>query len=129
MLKPEISVGAALATATVVFAVHNNATPTNGDIRSLPENNEDIEKAERSASWISAGIVAGVSLVARDPVIFMVGSAMVITMAWWTRYANRVNPDLNKLVPDSMRSTQSEPVDEMAEQDYVPFQEQSAFAS
>jgi hypothetical protein len=59
-LKPEISVGMALTVGVLVYAVHQNATPSIADVRTLPEGNEDIERAERSASWISAGIVAGV---------------------------------------------------------------------
>lgn len=127
MLKPEISVGAALAVGTLVYAIHQNATPSIADIRSLPEGNEDVRNAERSASWISAGLVAGISLVARDPVIFVVGSGMVVAMAWWTRHANLVNPELKKLLPAGF--TQSEPVPEMEEQTYMPFQAESAFAN
>lgn len=90
-LKPEISLGIALATATVVYAVHQNATPTIADIRSLESNQQDIQKAERAATWTSAAIVAGISLLAKDATIFIVGGAMTIAMAWMTRHADQVD--------------------------------------
>ena len=90
-LKPEVSLGVSLATATVVYAVHQNATPTIADIRSLDKNNADVQKSERTASWVSAGVVAGISLLAKDATIFIVGGAMVIAMAWMTRHADQVD--------------------------------------
>jgi hypothetical protein len=116
--------------ATLVYAIYSNATPTIGDIRTLTENDADIDKAERGASWMAGGVVAGVSLIARDPVIFMVGGSMVIAMAWWTRHANSVNPDLKKYIPGSgANSAESAPMPEMAEQKYTAFENQSEFAA
>src|SRR5687768_13654111 len=107
-LKPEISIGAGLAVGTLVYAMYSNATPGLADVRSLTENNEDVARAERSTSWMAAGVVAGVSLIARDPVIFTVGGVMVIGMAWMTRHANAVNPDLKRFIPGGTGSVQSE---------------------
>lgn len=124
MLKPEASIGVGLATLTVVFALHQNATPTAADVRTLPEMNEDIEKSERAASWLSAGIVGGISLVARDPVIFWIGGTGIIAMAWWSRHANRVNPDLKRLIPGG--AVQSEPMPQMTTEEYTAFEGQFA---
>lgn len=126
MLKPEISIPAGMAVATLVYALHQNATPTIADIRTLPEGNEDVDKAERGATWMSAGIVAGISLIARDPVIFMVGGTMVIAMAWWTRHANQVNPELKRFIPGG--AVQSDPVPEMETEEYTAFAPAPAFA-
>lgn len=87
-LKPEAGVLAGLAVATVVFAVHQNATPSQADIQALPAGTPDIDKAERKATWISAGLVAGISLLAKDPTIFVLGSAATVGMAFWTRNSN-----------------------------------------
>lgn len=128
-LKPEISIGAGLAVATLVYAIHTNATPSRADIRSLPEGNPDVDAEERKATWQAAGVVAGISLIARDPVIFIIGGTMVIMEAWLTRHANYVNPDTNKYMVGG--STQSAPVSEMEQEDYVAFQgqQQDAFAA
>lgn len=92
-LKPEFSIMAGLATATVVYGVYQVAMPSVADVRSLQPQNRDIASAERSASWVSAGVVAGVSLIARDPTIFIIGGVVVIGMAWMHRHANAVHPD------------------------------------
>jgi hypothetical protein len=89
--KPETSLAVALATATVVYAIHQNATPSIADVRSLESNNVDVQKAERAATWTSAGIVAGISLLAKDATIFIIGGSMVIAMAWMTRHADQVD--------------------------------------
>lgn len=125
-LRPEISIGAGLAVATLVYAIHQNATPTRADIRSLPEGNPDIDAEERKASWQAVAVVSGISLIARDPVIFIIGGTMVIMEAWLTRHANYVNPDANRYIPGG--ATQSAPVSEMDTQDYMPFQGQQADA-
>lgn len=85
-LKPEFSVMGGLAVGAIVFAVHSQATPTQADIAALPAGTPDIDDAERKATIVSAGIVAGVSLIAGDPTIFVIGSAMTIAMALWTRH-------------------------------------------
>lgn len=89
-LKPEFSIMGGLAVASVVYAVHANATPPQADIRALPANTADVDKAERAATWLSVGVVAGISLLARDPGIFMIGSAAAVGMAVWTRHNNSI---------------------------------------
>lgn len=87
-LKPEFSVMGGLAVGAMVFAIHTQATPNMADIQALPAGTPDIDAAERKATIMSAGIVAGVSLIAGDPTIFVIGSAITIGMALWTRHAN-----------------------------------------
>lgn len=99
-LKPEMSIMVGLATATMVYAVHQNATPTIADIRVGEPMDPDIESSERGASWASAALVSGVSLIAKDPTIFIIGGAAVILMAWMERHANMVDPQVSKAVPD-----------------------------
>lgn len=98
-LKPDQSVMVALATGAVVYGIYTNALPTIADVRSAQPHNGDIQAAERSATWISTAVVAGVSLIARDPTIFILGGAMVIALAWWHRHADMVKPELGKAVP------------------------------
>lgn len=102
-LKPEVSVPAGLATAAVVYAIFSNATPSIADIRSAPANNTDIASAERMATITSAAVVGGISLIAGDANIFIIGGAMIIAMALWTRHANGTNPSTGALqVPGAM---------------------------
>lgn len=100
VLKPEGSMMAGLATAALVYGVYQNALPSIADARSAQPSNVDLQAAERSAGFISAGIVAGVSLIAKDPTIFILGGSMVIAMSWWHRHADMVKPELGKAVPN-----------------------------
>jgi hypothetical protein len=91
-LEPSASVGVGLATAGLVLAIHSQATPSMADIRVAAPNDDHIDGSERAASWMSVGLVATVSLLTKDPTIFIIGGATVVAIAWWTRYGNAVNP-------------------------------------
>jgi hypothetical protein len=78
---------AGLATAGVVYSIHSNFTPPTADIQGLPSGNADIDRAERSATWLSIGVVSGISLLAKDPTIFILGSVATVAMALFTRHA------------------------------------------
>lgn len=91
-MKSETSIVAGLATAALVYAVYSNATPTVADIRVAKPHDPDIDASRKLAAWTSAGIVAGVSLIAKDGTIFVMGGAMIIGLDWWHRHANEVNP-------------------------------------
>lgn len=95
-LKPEVSLGVGLATAAMVFATYSHALPSVADVRVAKEDDPDIESARKLAAWTSAGVVGAVSLMAKDPTVFVVGGTMVIALDWWHRYSNRVNPLLKK---------------------------------
>lgn len=120
MLKPEVSVPVALATGTLVYAIYQNATPPVADIRSLPQGNAHVDSAERSAAWISAGVVAGISLVTGDPTVFTFGALVVIGMSVWTRHANYVQPDINRLAPGLGAGTPPTSTSTGATDDAVP---------
>lgn len=102
-LPAEVSVPAGLATAAVVYAIYSNATPSIADIRSVSPGNADIASSERMATVTSAAVVGGIALIARDMNIFIIGGAMIIGMALWTRHANAVNPATGAMqVPGAM---------------------------
>lgn len=86
-LKPEASVMSGLAVAGIVYSIHSNFTPTIADMQGLPAGTKDVDSAERKATWLSVGVVAGVSLLAKDPTIFVMGSAMTVAMAFFSRHA------------------------------------------
>jgi alpha-beta hydrolase superfamily lysophospholipase len=94
MLKPEVSLGVGLATAAIVFATYNGALPSVADVRVAKPNDSHINSSRNLAAWTSAAVVGAVSLMAKDPTIFVVGGSMVIALDWWHRYANQVNPTI-----------------------------------
>ncbi len=91
-MKAETSVIAGLSVAALVYAIYSNATPSVADIRVAKPHDPDIEASRKLAAWTSAGVVAGVSLIAKDGTIFVMGGAMVIALDWWHRHANEVTP-------------------------------------
>lgn len=98
-LKMESSIVAGLATGTLVYGIYQMALPNQADIRTLDADNADISRAERVASWTSAGVVAGVSLIAKDPTIFVIGGSIMVGLAWINRHANHVTPTLRAVLP------------------------------
>lgn len=91
-LQPSASVGIGLATAGLVLAIHSQATPSMADIRVGNPNDDHIDRSERAATWASVGVVSAISLLTKDPTIFIIGGATAVAMAWWTRHGNMVNP-------------------------------------
>lgn len=101
MLKPEVSVPTSVVVAGLVYAVHQNATPDMASVRgSVPGTmpHADVDRAERQATWFSVALVSGVSLIAKDTTIFVVGGLTTIALAWWSRYANDVYPTVGRLL-------------------------------
>jgi len=86
-LKPESSVIGGLAVAGLVYGIHAQFTPSMADMKGLPAGNQDIDKAERQATWLSAAVVSGVSLLTKDPTIFILGASATVAMAFFTRHA------------------------------------------
>lgn len=109
-LKPEASIVVALATATLVYAIYQNATPTLADIRTVEPNNGDIQASERQAAWTAAAVVSGVSLVAKDPNPFILGGGMIIALSWYHRHADAVNPLSGKATGDSLNMADVVPI-------------------
>lgn len=95
-MKPEVSVPAALAVAALVGGIYANATPTIADIRAVPPGDPNIQASRKQAAWLAAAVVSGISLLAKDPTIFVMGGAMVIGFDWFHRHADAVNPTTGK---------------------------------
>jgi hypothetical protein len=97
-LKPDVSLTVSLATGAVVWAIYNNALPTLPDIRVGKPNDPEIDGPRRAATYTAAGVVAAISLLAKDPTIFVIGGGMVIAGDWLIRHANNRNPMVGGMV-------------------------------
>lgn len=91
-MKPEVSLTVGLATVALVYGIYSNALPTVADIRVGQAADPDIASAEQLAAWTAAAAVGAVSLIAKDPTVFVLGGSMVVALSWWHRHANHVNP-------------------------------------
>lgn len=113
--KPEVSLGLGLAVSTIVLAVHSRL-PTQPDIRVGEPGDKDMEASRKQASWVAAGIVSGISLIAKDPTIFIIGGVTVIAMDWLTRVNNWNDPasgllSMNPFKANMVETGEGAPVD------------------
>lgn len=111
-LRQEHSLLIGLAVGSSAWVAHQMGMPSISDIRQVEQNNVDIEKSERTAAWLSAGLITGVALIARDPGVFIIGGAMFIAINYWYKHANAVSPrsgnilgDLRVVVPGQISET------------------------
>lgn len=133
-LRPEASIGTGLAVSAIVYSIHSNFTPSIADMQGLPAGNADVDGAERKATWLSAGVVAGVSLLAKDPTIFVMGSIATVALAFFSRHATwtdtKAGPAVaspGQSVPTSANDTAVGP--SMSTADYSMFAGSSQFVS
>lgn len=104
-LSPEGRLGLSLTTAVLVYGIYQVQMPTAVDVRTVDEGNEDVQAQERAASWTAAAAVAGISLIAKSPEVFVVGGLATIALAWTYRHADAINP-LTKKVSGSLTALQ-----------------------
>lgn len=96
-LKAEVSIPIALTTATVVYGVYSASLPSVAESRTSDVNDDDLRAAENVASWTAAAVIAGVSLLTRDPLPFILGGTMLVGMAWIHRHARMVDPSTGRV--------------------------------
>jgi predicted NBD/HSP70 family sugar kinase len=87
--------------------MYMTALPSIAEMRTTPPGDPDAAGAERSAAWISAAVVSGVSLITKDPTVFVIGGVMVVALSWWHRHANASNPSLGAATMPSSRTVQN----------------------
>jgi hypothetical protein len=97
MARPEISIPAALATGTLVYTIYNRGMPPTLDVRAGKVGDSNIEAVRKQNAWVAAATVAGISLIAKDATVFIVGGAMVVALDWLTRANIWTNPTSGKV--------------------------------
>lgn len=113
-LKPEFSIMTGLTVAALVYAVYSNALPPVADVRTAQPGNDDVDAANKLAGWTAAGAVAGISLIAKDATVFILGGTMVVVLNWWHKHANAVMPEIAKAVPFTTDEQMQVAPDQMA---------------
>jgi hypothetical protein len=97
IFKPEDSVVAGLATVGLVAAVYQLDAGSVSQVHASdsyhPSNTSGIKKA----GYTSLIMVAGISLLARDPNIVILGGAAIIAFHAHYRHANMVNPGTGQM--------------------------------
>jgi hypothetical protein len=98
---PESSVAVGLATGGIAFTVFNMSLPPLTDVRAAEPENGDVFRAERTATWVAAGIVTGVAMMTGDATVFIIGGTVVVALAWLYRHANEVQPVSGVATPET----------------------------
>lgn len=116
MLKPEISIPAGLATVAVVYSIYSRGMAPNLDLRMTEPGEPNADSVRRQNAIMAAGVVAGVSLIAKDPNIFIMGGIALVALDWTTRHAIWANPFSGKVEVD--RAEQMHPTQAMDDAAY-----------
>lgn len=92
MASPEARLGLGLAVGAVVIGLYQKGMPNSADVRAGKPGDEHLEAVRKQNAWMAAGTVAGISLLAKDPTIFIIGGMMVVALDVITRVNNFTNP-------------------------------------
>jgi hypothetical protein len=103
-LKPEMGVLGGVAVAALVYGIYQVNLPTTAAVRASSPNNQHVAGARKVSTWEAAAVVAGVSLIAKDPTIFVIGGAILVMLDFSHRYANAVS-NVTGQVAGSVSST------------------------
>ena len=91
-LKPELSLGASLAVMALDFGIYQLHMPQTADIKSSAPHNSAIESSRKAATWTALAACGALSLLAKDPNLFIFGGGFAVALDWYYRHANSVHP-------------------------------------
>src|SRR3954470_24729362 len=80
-LKPEASLTFGVATIVLVYGIYQHAMPTLVEHRVGQPGDVDAAAAEKAATWTALATVAGISLIARDATIAIMGGSATVALA------------------------------------------------
>jgi hypothetical protein len=103
-LPAQNSLMVGLATAAVVYGVYQINLPTTAQVRASEPQNQHIDTSRKAATWTAAAIVGGISLLAHDPTVFVIGGATLIFLDFSHRHANATD-NVSGNVVGSVNST------------------------
>lgn len=94
--RPEISLGMGLAVVTITYAIYQRGLPIGADTRATPPD-DTLETVRKQNAWLAAATVSGISLIAKDATIFILGGLSVVALDWIARSNIHANPVTNAI--------------------------------
>jgi 4-amino-4-deoxy-L-arabinose transferase-like glycosyltransferase len=88
----EAALGLGLGSAALVWTVYNGICPSVSDTKASAPQDSILTGSERTAAFISAGLVGGIALIAKDPTVFVIGGVALLALSWAHRHANVFDP-------------------------------------
>jgi hypothetical protein len=74
------------------FGIYQLHMPVSADIRSSNPHNQAVDSSRKSATFTAIGACSALSLLARDPNIFIFGAGFAVVLDFYYRHANAVSP-------------------------------------
>lgn len=104
-LKPEVSLTVAAATGALVYGIFMTELPPAADVHAAPPHNPFAGRSINVAGWTAAAAVAGISLLAKDPTVFVVGGSFAAFLTWRMKHANMTNPGTGEVTLPPQQGT------------------------
>jgi hypothetical protein len=99
-LKPNEEIMAASFAVAAVYGVFSTHAPNMADVKASKAGNANTHSSVKSAVITSAAIVSGIALLAKSPVVYVVGGLTIAIEGWSYFHANSVNPATGKTTTD-----------------------------
>jgi hypothetical protein len=104
-LKQQDALITGLATAAIVIAVYQQHMPGVASEKASAPGNVHIGSARHSAALTAAAVVGGVSILAHDPTVFVIGGSVLIALDVAHRAANATDNQSGKIPMPSTDQT------------------------
>lgn len=99
-LKPNEEIMAASFSVATVLAVFSLHSPNLADVKASQAGNANTHRSVKSAILTSTALVSGLALLAKSPVVYVVGGLTIALEGWQAYHANALNPSTGKIVTD-----------------------------
>lgn len=93
ILKPENSIVAGVATVGVVYGIYSTHVGTGSEVGMSPPNQPQIGGNIKTAGLVSLVAVGGISLLAKDANIWILGMAAIVALHAHYMHQNGKNPN------------------------------------
>lgn len=97
-LRPEVSLPIALATSAVVYGIFQVQLPPTAEAKATMPGNQHLQSSRRTATIIALAVSGGISLLAKDPTILIVGGTLAVVLDAVHRHADAVHPQTGQVV-------------------------------
>lgn len=89
-----------LLTAGAVYLIYNDALPSLTDVREASPDDSSVESARKHAAYLSAAVIGGVFLLARDVNSYIISGIALVGIDYLYKHNNMLHAGSGKLQVD-----------------------------
>jgi hypothetical protein len=104
VLTPPAAIGTTVGVIALAYTAYNSQLPPSAVVQATDAYDPNLEAGRKKAALMSVGLVAAVSLVAKDVTIFTLGGAAVIALDWTARHSICTHPATGQIVSHSAQT-------------------------